>query len=421
MDRKYTPLYVAAQSGDVKQVHTLISQLKTNVYSWNIDSLNFKGWSALMISVYIGWHEITKLLISAGCSLENPQAHHTSALHVAAHNGETTAMHILILEYRKRGLCIDQVVHGKTALIRAVQQGHVEIVTQLLKAGASKYLTFQGTKTPLSIAVEHLHDKSNIYEDIINEILQDAYTFDIHDSQLLFTVMKIGNERIVEKMIARGCDVEVRNNHYKTPCLVAAESGWHRMLILLIQGGCDIYVKNRFDQTPMKRAVQYGHSTIVEELIKCNHSVDFYAEEEKFPRSPLHDAIMHGHENVVNTLIKNGCDIHQISAVDYSCCKYSPLQRAIMIQTENTRMFLDLKFRKIIFNLITAGCDVSCIETGDARVQKMMKYAIKRQLRTSYKNIKHEVLFQTITSDEYSDIFRLILAHVYRNIFVSVA
>lgn len=74
-----------------------------------------------MMSVFKKFHEITKLLLYAGCKLEQFKYSGTIPLHIAVSTNNEKNTIVLVCEYEKRGLCIDTHVGGKTALLIAVE------------------------------------------------------------------------------------------------------------------------------------------------------------------------------------------------------------------------------------------------------------------------------------------------------------
>ena len=71
-------------------------------------------------------------------------------------------------------------------------------------------------------------------------------------------------------------------------------------VIELISKGADVNAKDKDERTPLHLAAQYGHTEIVELLLK-KESIDVNAKD-KDERTPLHFAALNGHTDTVKHL-----------------------------------------------------------------------------------------------------------------------
>jgi len=144
-----------------------------------------RGWTPLMLAVFLGNDEIAGLLIQYKAYVNAVDLGGNSALHWAAFSGRTACIKLLIQHHAKTearnnlgwtpliqatarnhlegiALLIDSGVNldaatddGYTALHKAAASGYLEIVELLLEQGASKDLKTREGLTPLQLAVKH--------------------------------------------------------------------------------------------------------------------------------------------------------------------------------------------------------------------------------------------------------------------------
>jgi ankyrin repeat protein len=122
------------------------------------------------------------------------------------------------------------------SLIRALNQGHVDIAKLLVDDYIDMYVHDHGGDTPLHSILRHpIHlDNRNI---------------------------------ILQLLIDRGADVNARNNSGDTPLHFAARNNHMASLEILIGAGADISVVNIANKTPLHYAVLMRHRDIASFLI----------------------------------------------------------------------------------------------------------------------------------------------------------
>ena len=143
-----------------------------------------------------------------------------------------------------------------------------------------------------------------------------------------------GHEEIVELLLAKGADVDAKDNNGKTPLDMANGAtadllrthGGHRGLIhvavrdgdlagvqALLDASADasskLFIANSGlgKDTLLHIAARYGYKEIVELLI--SEGADVNAKDEN-SWTPLHFAARHGHKEVVELLIAKGADVN---------------------------------------------------------------------------------------------------------------
>ena len=99
--QKCSPLYIAAQVGNIDIVELLIQR------NADINLCNFEGDHALMISVNLGHFDITKLLIDSGADINHCDHANANALYFASQNGYLNIVELLIKEIQSTMFNLD--------------------------------------------------------------------------------------------------------------------------------------------------------------------------------------------------------------------------------------------------------------------------------------------------------------------------
>jgi ankyrin repeat protein len=121
----------------------------------------------------------------------------------------------------------------------------------------------------------------------------------------LFKAVGDGNVARVSQLVARGADVNKRDDAQKTPLHVAAHHGHVEVARALItQHGADKEASAEGGMRPLHLAAFDGHVEMVRALIAL-HGADKEAAAEVGMR-PLHVAAMAGHVDVVRALVQLG-------------------------------------------------------------------------------------------------------------------
>ena len=138
-----TPLWAAADTGHLDVVKLLIER------NADVDSRTSKGSTPLRVAAHEGYLDIVRCLVESGADVNTRHYNEGSTPLIAACYWD----HFSVVTYLiNKGAFIDlQAYEGSTALHSAVEQSHLEIVSQLLAHGASQLPNNQGL-TPLLYA-----------------------------------------------------------------------------------------------------------------------------------------------------------------------------------------------------------------------------------------------------------------------------
>eukprot|EP00802_Teleaulax_amphioxeia_P007985 Tamp_07993.p2 GENE.Tamp_07993~~Tamp_07993.p2 ORF type:complete len:236 (-),score=45.02 Tamp_07993:1287-1994(-) len=126
-------LVAAARKGHLEEVQRLLEMGSP------VNTVDKKGWSALINAAWMGHTAVLEALLAAGCKKTHMdlQVGMGSALHRAAYKGHTAVVKSLLAAGCNKNL---QNRAGATALHLAAIRGHVSVVKTLLAAGCNPHL-----------------------------------------------------------------------------------------------------------------------------------------------------------------------------------------------------------------------------------------------------------------------------------------
>ena len=131
----------------------------------------------------------------------------------------------------------------------------------------------------------------------------------ILDKQLI-EASRVGDLDKVRNLLDRKVDANAVDNTKWTPLHFASSYGHTAVVDLLIKAGAGVHAVNNGGQTALHCASQKGHTAVVDLLIKAGAGLN---EEDVFDETPLHCASQKGHAAVVDLLIKAGADANAVN------------------------------------------------------------------------------------------------------------
>ena len=115
-----------------------------------------------------------------------------------------------------------------------------------------------------------------------------------------------GDTAAVEALIAKGTDVNAKNNYGWTALSHAARAGNAELVKLLLVHGADVNTRDQSGWTPLMRAAMKGHAETVRILLEHGAAVNDQEQGEDW--TALHWAAARGHADVVALLLGHGAD-----------------------------------------------------------------------------------------------------------------
>ena len=126
----------------------------------------------------------------------------------------------------------------RTALHAASAAGHLEVVKYLVNAGASLSSTDGAGDTPLHAA-------------IAGSAAGSAKRTVSHDGPTLHQAVEAGKLEIVQYLVGRGANVDVKNSEGETPLHIAAKAGAVEIAEYLVAQGANVELQDNAGNTPL--------------------------------------------------------------------------------------------------------------------------------------------------------------------------
>jgi len=283
--RGVSPLSLAARYGQKDIVELLISK-----------GAEVNASNALLSAARMEYTELVKLWIAKGANVNAKDAQGSTALHEASSNGNQELAKILISAGADVNVSNNL---SRTPLDLAEKNRHTEIIELLKKHGGKK-----GTPTLLGAV-----DAGDI--ELVQSLISKGADVNVKNNrgETLLHLVKRGHRDIAELLIVKGADVNARDNAGNTP-LITPFGMPKDVAELLIAKGADVNANNNGNETALMRAAITGRRDLAELLIDKGADV---SAKDRAGRTPLHYAAGQGsqnHKEVVELLIAKGADIN---------------------------------------------------------------------------------------------------------------
>jgi len=282
-----TPLHYAAEEGRKDIVELLIAK------DADINTKNGAGETALDVPLKEYHQDIVKLFVAKGAEV---------SIHAAAFMGDIDK----VKGFLERGGSVDTAdATGQTLLHYATAGNYKDIAELLISNGANVNAVADKWKTPLGAAartgstdvaeylITHgadvnagegywtpLQEAAYYSKEMVKLLLAKGANINAGKWTALHSALDAGRLDIVELLLVKGADANVRNNKGRTPLNIVVD--WYgnlEIVELLLSKGADINAKDKNGKTALSYAVENGHTEIVELLRKHG------AKEDKAPES----------------------------------------------------------------------------------------------------------------------------------------
>jgi len=247
------------------------------------------GQTPLHLAASGGHLEALRLLLGAGAAVDAVDGSGNTALAAAASEGSTGAVRLLL----NAGACPDGDRDRRWSPLAEVAfgSGSTEVADALLDAGADPDLAPWPGGQPVNLAVH----RENF--DVARLLLQRGAT------PSLFAACGLGEQPLVERMLAAAVPVDELAEPGGTPLHAAAMYGHAEIAEMLIRAGADVDVNYEVDPcysaTPLHVAGLFGHLGVVRTLLAHGANTALLDSEEE---TPLQCAIERGHAEVADLL-----------------------------------------------------------------------------------------------------------------------
>jgi ankyrin repeat protein len=277
------PLYAAAEHGHTDVVASLLQAgAEVNHYG------SHRG-TAIRVAAEKGFDRIVDLLLGAGSGVDDAdEVHLLTPLMAALDAGHTTVARRLI-ESETVVTIADG--HGVTALERAAEYGHIDLLDLMLKIGLG--VDWQGAKSSALMAAIRYG-----YVDGVQILIQHGAS--VHASREptftpLCAACLYGREEIADLLIKTGAQVNLgadleTGSPESSPSGEETESSYEPWTVRV---------------PPLYRAAWRGHVGVVSLLLRAGAAVDA----RRSGSTALQEACYRGHAGVVRLLLEAGADV----------------------------------------------------------------------------------------------------------------
>ena len=226
---------------------------------------------------------------------------HSSSIDDERREAITTCVKLLT----KHGADVNQVrgTDGNTPLIVASYGGWVKVVQHLINPVGGLGANDRGANvkqannkgfTALVVAAEQGH------KEVVDELLLELFSKDVNWENIEgFTALAVAAEKghkevvkkLIDKLIDIGVDVNKENKSGITPLIAAAQQG-HYYVVELISKYADVNKEDNKGFTALYYAAEAGHENIVNELINwgaipsskdLSHNIKLYCHSSSYP------------------------------------------------------------------------------------------------------------------------------------------
>jgi ankyrin repeat protein len=229
----------------------------------NIPNPKLSNRTALMMAIYRGHTEMAlPLLRHPKIEINQQDAGGYTALSLAAFVGTTDVVRELV-EFDEILVDKSEYSASRTALMFAAEGNHCEIVEMLLRRGAKPNLKNSNGATAILRAVEEGSvDVVRVMIDPQWEV--NLFSLDEDNRTLMHGAAEYGQTEILQILHEKGLQVNARDSIGMTPFHVACKCGRLDTAHYLLEIGADSSINDTHGRTPFIVAYQYGQDELME-------------------------------------------------------------------------------------------------------------------------------------------------------------
>lgn len=281
-----SPLILAAKKGKLETVQAL---LQLNAATGIRDC---SGATALYIAARDGNPEILKELLLAKAAPDSLGCKDEPPIVPASKNGHAQIVRSL-LDHDARST--------PKALWAAAQEGHADVLQELLCCGAVTEIRDPRGLTPLFLAAQNGHVLA------VQELINSGACVDATNTAgicSLYIAAKRGHSKVVAALLEAGADMNMRTRSMGLNALHAAAQNGHVLAVeRLLKKGANIDTQSTAGETPIVLAAMAGHASVVKVLLEQHinpEALNYRGE------TLLHTAAKYGHSMVADHLVEKG-------------------------------------------------------------------------------------------------------------------
>lgn len=280
-------------------------------YGVNIEARNNDDMTPLAVACAErdGSDDVISVLLTAGADISVVDRWGYTPLHELADMSRTTAA-IMLLETGKADLNL-RTQHGYTVLDNAASEGDYDLVSELLRRGASVQPR-SGSDSALHWAVRAEKDDS-LYA-IAERLLEEGCDVNARNENGCtplhsYLTWKKGKENVVRLFLSRNADINIQDHDGDTVlnCLAQCPEASETMLELLLENRA-LSLANHEGMTPLHKLARSGFATHCRILLKAEAGADPSAKD-KYNRQPIQYAAR-TNEATIRVLLDFDADVN---------------------------------------------------------------------------------------------------------------
>lgn len=266
---KFSPLGIAAARGYLETVQLLIQ----NGADLELPSAvnGYSSWkrTPLCASALLGHKKVLKVLLDNGADVNTTDSHGATALYRASQAGHVEVVRTLI----ERGACLDvqEDEYGCTALMETSGPfGNVAVFELLLDAGANVNISdCHGGTALLGVVEASCRAEDAGFLRKIQALLDKKADPNVvcRGVSILVRAIKAGDWAATHLLLANGADPNLKDERGQTPLMFAASYNHESIVQLLVDNGAEANASSSARQTALSLAAAAGHENIVQQLL----------------------------------------------------------------------------------------------------------------------------------------------------------
>ena len=292
----HTALHQAAFDNNVPVLKQLLEA------HCDVNTVDNKGWTPLMVSAQGGREDIAQLLIQHGALANIYNGIGQTALHIATSNNQSLVIKCLVEAHADVNVIDNQ---GWTPLMIAAQEGYQDIANLLIKLGANVDTSSEIGWTALHIAA--FYNSSPVAKCLLMAHA-DIDAVDTYGTTPLMLSASEGHEDIADLLIQHNALIDISNGIGLGAFHIAVLSKTPAIKIML-EAEADVNDADEYGSTPLMVAAQEGHMDVADLLIQHNALLDI---SKKIGRTAVHGAAFNNNGSVLNIRVDAQCDVNVV-------------------------------------------------------------------------------------------------------------
>lgn len=321
-----TPLHHAASKGHIDIVRVFLQEKRIK-----FDVNSTSHCTPLWLAASHGHHDVLSLLIDKGAKIESEDnLHRQTPLRLALENEHYFTANLLLergaqsrwldasrqssetIHLAKRGPSLIYMLANNDTeytpeeaallleLIQMAIESRMQALAKLVIRKSMHVVFNYKMLASLAISSDHLAAEMMLED---SRETRDPSSI----QELLLSATKEGHTRVVELILKKGVDPNVKDKVNATPLHWAAWSGNTPTMALLLKEGAKVDAKDRSMETPLHWAAKADRVAAITLLLQVHANI--YSEDE-LGRTPLHEAARHGQKAAIKLLLESGAKIN---------------------------------------------------------------------------------------------------------------